>query len=140
MVQFWKRQNVLSLQVAYNIANFLPYSIPHFHTKESVDWKQCNGLRFSPPINPPSRAVAYNIAKMQSSKIDVALLPVYTFFGVKVWNGIWKKILAWNEIWSGRLLVWNANGMDEICQYGIWKNCLPFHSMPYPVDNTSQIK
>ena len=59
-------------------------------------------------VDAPSRAVAYNIAKMQSSKIDVALLPVYTFFGMEVWNGIWKKILVWNEIWNGRLLVWNG--------------------------------
>ena len=38
----------------------------------------------------------------------------------------WNKILAWN----GRFLVWNGNGMEEICQYGIWKNRLPFHTMP----------
>ena len=81
-------------------------------------------------VDAPSRAVAYNIAKMQSSKIDVALLPVYTFFGMEVWNGIWKKILVWNEIWNGRLLVWNGNVMDENCYYGIWKNRLPFHAMP----------
>ena len=37
-------------------------------------------------VDAPSRAVAYNIANMQSSKIDVALLPVYTFFGMEVWN------------------------------------------------------
>ena len=87
-------------------------------------------------VDAPSRAVAYNIAKMQSSKINVALLPVYTFFGIEVWNGIWKKILIWN----GRLLVWSGNGMDENCQYEIWKNRLPFHSIPCPVNNTSQIK
>ena len=81
-------------------------------------------------VDAPSRAVAYNIAKMQSSKIDVALLPVYTFFGMEAWNGIWKKILVWNEVWNGRLLVRNGNGMDKNCQYRIWKHCLPFHSMP----------
>ena len=64
-------------------------------------------------VEAPPRAVAYNIAKMQSSKIDVALLPVYTFFGMEVWNGIWKKFLVWNEIWIGRLLVWIGNGMDK---------------------------
>ena len=64
-------------------------------------------------VDAPLRAVAYNVAKMQSSKIDVALLPVYIFFGMEVWNGIWKKILVWN----GRLLVWNGHGMDENCQY-----------------------
>ena len=81
-------------------------------------------------VDAPSRAVAYNIAKMQSSKIYVALLPVYTFFGMEVWNGIWKKILVWNEKWNGRLLVWNGNGMDENRQYGIWKNRLPFLVIP----------
>ena len=45
-----------------------------------------------------------------------------------VWNGIWKKILVWNGIWNGRFL-WNGNGMEENCQYGIWKNRLPFHSI-----------
>ena len=71
-------------------------------------------------VDAPSRAVAYNITKMQSSKIYVALLPVQNFFGMEVWNGIWKKIL-----------VWNGNGMEENCQYGIWKNRLPFHTMPW---------
>ena len=42
---------------------------------------------------------------------------------MEVWNGIW------NEIWNGRFLVWNGNGMEENCQYGIWKNRLPFHSI-----------
>ena len=32
-----------------------------------------------------------------------------------VWIGIWKKILVWN----GTFLVWNVNGMEENCQYGI---------------------
>ena len=47
---------------------------------------------------------------------------------ILVWNGIWKKILVWN----GRFLVWNGNGMEENCQNGIWKNRLPFHSIPCP--------
>ena len=46
------------------------------------------------------------------------------------WNGIWKKILVWNGTWNGRFLVRNGNGMEENCQYGIWKNRLPFHTMP----------
>ena len=29
-------------------------------------------------------------------------------------------------------------GMEENCQYGIWKNRLPFHSTPCPVDKTGQ--
>ena len=37
-------------------------------------------------VDAPSRAVAYNIANMQSSKIGVALIPVHTFFGMEVWN------------------------------------------------------
>ena len=56
------------------------------------------------------------------------------------WNGmerkfryrIWKKILVWNGIWSGRFLVWNGNGMEQNCQYGIWKNRLQFQSIPCP--------
>ena len=50
---------------------------------------------------------------------------------ILVWNGIWKKILVWNGIWNGRFLVWNGNGMEENCHYGIWKNRLPFHTMPW---------
>ena len=89
-------------------------------------------------VHAPSRAAAYNIAKMQSSKIDVALLPVYTLFGMAEWNGIWKKVLVWNEIWKGRLLVWNGNGWTKIASMEYGK--IVFHSMPCPVDNTSQIK
>ena len=37
---------------------------------------------------------------------------------MEVWNGIWKKIL-----------VWSGNGMKENCQYGIWKNHLPYHAL-----------
>ena len=29
-----------------------------------------------------------------------------------------------------KILVWNGNGMEENCQYGIWKIRLPFHTMP----------
>ena len=51
---------------------------------------------------------------------------------MEVWNVIWKKILVWNGIWNGRFLVWNGNGMEKNCRYGIWKNRLPFHSIPCP--------
>ena len=47
---------------------------------------------------------------------------------MEVWNGMWKKILVWNGIF----VVWNGNGTEENCQYGIWKNRLPFHIMPCP--------
>ena len=33
---------------------------------------------------------------------------------------------------NGRFLVWNGNGMEEDCQYRIWKNRLPFHYIPCP--------
>ena len=52
---------------------------------------------------------------------------------ILVWNGIRKKILAWNGTWSGRFLVWNGNGMEENCQYGIWKivfHFIPYHALP----------
>ena len=38
-------------------------------------------------VDAPSRAVAYNIAKMHRTKIYVALLPVYAFFGSIVARG-----------------------------------------------------
>ena len=57
---------------------------------------------------------------------------------MEVWNGIWKKILVWNGIWNGRFLELNGNGMEENCQYGIWKNRLPFHSIPCPGDVPSR--
>ena len=34
--------------------------------------------------------------------------------------------------WNGKFLVWNGYGMEEILQYGIWKNRLPFHSIACP--------
>ena len=48
-------------------------------------------------------------------------------------------VLVWNGIWNGRFLVWNGNGMEENCQYGIWKNCLPFHSIPCPAPNRKNV-
>ena len=30
------------LKIFHSILNFLPYSIPYFHNKEILDWKQCN--------------------------------------------------------------------------------------------------
>ena len=39
---------------------------------------------------------------------------------------------VWNGIWNGRFLVWNGNGMEENCRYGIWKNRLPFHFIACP--------
>ena len=44
---------------------------------------------------------------------------------MKVWNGIWKKILVWN----GRLLVWNGRKLP------LWNmeksSSIPFHTMPW---------
>ena len=34
-----------------------------------------------------------------------------------------------NLVWNGRFLVWNGNGMEENCQYGIWKIRLPYHAL-----------
>ena len=80
-------------------------------------------------VGAPSRAVAYNIAKVQSSKIFVALLPVKNFFGMEVWNGIWKKILVWNGIWNGRFLVWKWNGR----KLPVWNmeksSSIPYHAL-----------
>ena len=40
-----------------------------------------------------------------------------------------KISLVWKYgINYGRFLVWN--GVEENCQNGIWKNCLPFHTIP----------
>ena len=48
------------------------------------------------------------------------------------WNMEWK-IFGMEWKWNGRKLpVWNGNGMEENCQYGIWKNRLPIHSIPCP--------
>ena len=80
-------------------------------------------------VDAPSRAVPYNIAKMQSSKINVALLPVYPFFGMEVWNGIWKKLLAWN----GRLLVWNGQKLP------VW-NVEKSSSIPCHALSATQVK
>ena len=33
--------------------------------------------------------------------------------------------MEWNM--ERRIFAWNGNGMEENCQYGIWKNRLPFH-------------
>ena len=41
--------------------------------------------------------------------------------------------------WNGRFLVWNGNRMEENCQYEIWKNSLPFHSIACPVGNCAKM-
>ena len=43
-----------------------------------------------------------------------------------------KKSLVWNGIWNGKFSVWHGYGMEEIRQYGIWKNHLPFHYIACP--------
>ena len=50
------------------------------------------------------------------------------YISMKEWNGKWKK----NLVWNGKFLVWNEYGMEEILQYGIWKNRLPMHSIASP--------
>ena len=59
---------------------------------------------------------------LQRCEIYVALLPVQKFFGMEVWNGIWK-ILVWNGrilVWNGKLSVWNMEKSSSI----------PFQTMP----------
>ena len=114
-----------------------------------------HGLRFSPPPNSKfrlrlcikpcaicipdtGRCILVLLAHLHKRLLTTLLrckATKYTLhcFQAKislVWNGIWKKILVWNGIWNGRFLVWNGNGMEENCRYGIWKNRLPFHTMP----------
>ena len=45
----------------------------------------------------------------------------------------WNMEENFSMEWNGRFLVWNGNGMEENCQYGIWKNRLPFHPIACPV-------
>ena len=73
-----------------------------------------------------------NVAKVQY-KLHVAS-------GLNLpWYEIWKKILVWKEKWNGRFLVWNRYGMEQNCQYGIWKNRLPFHSLQCPASNANNL-
>ena len=46
------------------------------------------------------------------------------------WNMEENFSMEWNMEW--KILVGNGNGMEENCQYGIWKYRLPFHSIPCP--------
>ena len=72
------------------------------------------------------RVFAYNIVKVQNISCIASTLKV-----------VWYVTMEWNveenfSTWNGRFLVWNGNGMEKNCQYGIWKNHLPFHSIPCP--------
>ena len=58
---------------------------------------------------------------------------------MEIWSGIRKKILVWDGIGNGKFLVWNGNKMEKNCQYGIWKNLLPFHSMPFRQHKSNKI-
>ena len=49
---------------------------------------------------------------------------------------VWKYEMEYGGkilVWNGRFLLWNGNGMEENCQNGIWKNHLPYHTIPCPV-------
>ena len=94
-------------------------------------------MRCIVPYCLPSRATTsrstLNVAKVQYKlRVDSGLnLPWYGRMECTVWTyGIWKK----NLVWNGRFLVWNGNGMKENCQCGIWKNRLPYHTIPCPAD------
>ena len=52
------------------------------------------------------------------------------------WNMEENFSMEWNMEW--KILVWNGNGMEENCQYGIWKNRLPFHSIPCPASTLNK--
>ena len=39
--------------------------------------------------------------------------------------------IEWKIFDTGIEWKWNRNGMEENCQYGKWKNRLPFHTMPW---------
>ena len=62
---------------------------------------------------------------------------------MKVWNGIWKKILVWNGIWKKILVEWNMEwkilGMKwkwNGRKLPVWNMeklpSFPFHTMPCP--------
>ena len=66
------------------------------------------------------------LQRCKAAKYTLHCFQSKIFFGMEVWNGIWKKTSVWNGIWNGRFLEWNGKNW----QYEIWKNCLPFHTMP----------
>ena len=74
----------------------------------------------------PSRAVAYNIAKVQGNKIYVALLPVKNFFGMEVWNGNMEEnfSMEWKMEWKIFGMEWKKIASME---YGK----IVFHSISY---------
>ena len=59
---------------------------------------------------------------LQKYSTNYTLLPVETYLGTEVWNGIWKEILVWN----GRFLVWNGRKLP------VW-NMEKSSSIPYHV-------
>ena len=90
-----------------------------------------NGRFFFVLLRAPSREVGYNTAKVQNLRCTASNLKVL-WYGSMKWNMEENFSLVWNKIWNGRFLVWNGNGIEENCQYGIWKNQLPFHFIPCP--------
>ena len=47
------------------------------------------------------------------------------------WNMEENFSMEWNMEWKIFGIEWKWNGRKlPLCQYGIWKNCLPFHIMP----------
>ena len=79
-------------------------------------------------VGAPSRVVAYNIAKVQSNKIYVELLPVqslkFLWYGRMEWNMEENFSMEWNTEWMIFGTEWKKIASMEYEK-------IIFHSIPY---------
>ena len=67
------------------------------------------------------------VAKMKY-KLHVASCLNLPWYGSMEWNMEENFGTEWNM--ERKIFSMDGNGMEENFQYGIWKNLLPFHTMP----------
>ena len=75
------------------------------------------------------RVNTYNIAKVQNIRWIASSLKFFWYESME-WNIEDNFNMEWNMEWKIFGMEWNR--MEETCQYGIWKNHLPLHSIPWP--------
>ena len=86
-------------------------------------------------VGAPSRAVAYNIAKVQSKKYTVRCIASslkFLWYGSMKWNLEENFSMEWNMEWKIFGMDWKWNGR----KLPVWNmeksSSIPFHTMPCP--------
>ena len=118
-----------SLHVIYGLAPLNPKSWQRLCIKPCAMCRPDTCCCIFVLLHAPFRVVAYQIAKVHNIRCIASSLKNF-WYGSTKRNMEENFIMEWNKE-RKIFIVWNGNGMEENCQYGIWKNHLPFHTTPW---------